>query len=279
MFLSNSDRSLFSDVEKEITNPPDGARQIKTILMQKSEAHGEEETKSQRETEILKALMSQENPVTPEQLREAVISKPLNFTKGSPEAAISPRKLPTLLPKPSPDRETPLYTSGQSSLKVPAPSIPLAVKTVEKVKISTNSKESFGATVETTCEDFNMEENDIQADSEEKDGEYSEELSSDCDEAGYADDEEETLYIDDEADFGEETQLVRRENVIRCKMYRDNKKVELKNSEHELNDLASKHKQLRAREDILDKSIKALHDYYLNLIKNNSKECPCDDSH
>jgi len=62
-------------------------------------------------------------------------------------------------------------------------------------------------------------------------------------------------------------------------MYRDNKKEELKNSEHELNDLEVKHKQLRAREEILDKSIKALHDYYINLIKNNSKECPCDDSH
>lgn len=73
--------------------------------------------------------------------------------------------------------------------------------------------------------------------------------------------------------------MVRRENVIRCKMYRDNKKEELKNSEHELNDLEVKHKQLRAREEILDKSIKALHDYYINLIKNNSKECPCDDSH
>ena len=72
---------------------------------------------------------------------------------------------------------------------------------------------------------------------------------------------------------------MRRENVIRCKMYRDNKKEELKNSEHELNDLEVKHKQLRAREEILDKSIKALHDYYINLIKNNSKECPCDDSH
>ena len=71
--------------------------------------------------------------------------------------------------------------------------------------------------------------------------------------------------------------MVRRENVIRCKMYRDNKKEELKNSEHELNDLEVKHKQLRAREEILDKSIKALHDYYINLIKNNSKECPCDD--
>merc|ERR1712038_579485 len=30
------DRSLFSDVEKEITNPQDSARQMKTILMQKS---------------------------------------------------------------------------------------------------------------------------------------------------------------------------------------------------------------------------------------------------
>merc|ERR1711997_1089223 len=109
-----------------------------------------------------------------------------------------------------------------------------------------------------------MGHDDLKAGSEEKDAEYSEEGYSDCDEAGYADDEEETLYID-EAGYGMETQMVRRENVIRCKMYRDNKKMELINSEKELNDLESKHKQLKAREDILDKSIKTLHDFYINL--------------
>ena len=80
-----------------------------------------------------------------------------------------------------------------------------------------------------------------------------------------------------QAGYGVETQMVRRENVIRCKMYRDNKKMELINSEKELNDLESKHKQLKAREDILDKSIKALHDFYINLIKKNSSDCPCED--
>ena len=84
-------------------------------------------------------------------------------------------------------------------------------------------------------------------------------------------------YLYFQAGSGVESQMVRRENVIRCKMYRDNKKMELKNSEKELNDLESKHIQLRAREDFLDKSIKALHEYYINLIKTNSKECPCDE--
>ena len=186
------DRSLFSDVEKEFTNPQDGARQMKTILMQKSNSQGEEETKSQREAEILKALISQENPVTPEQLREAVISKPLNFTKGSPEAVSTPRKLPTLLPKPDPVRETPLYTSGQSLVKIAAPSTSILLKTLEKDKNSASTKETLNPT------DFNTRSEEIKAGSEERDGEYSEEGSSDCEEAGYADDEEETLYIDDE---------------------------------------------------------------------------------
>jgi len=243
---------------------------MKPILLQKMD---EGDTKSQREAEILKALMNQENPVTAEQLREAVIEKPLKFTKGSPEAD-SPRKLPTLLPKPGPVRETPLYTSGQSLVEVPAPSI--LQKTLEKAEHSANTKKSLDETVETTCEDFDMGHDDLKAGSEEKDAEYSEEGYSDCDEAGYADDEEETLYID-EAGYGMETQMVRRENVIRCKMYRDNKKMELKNSENELNYLESKHKQLRAREDILDKSIEALREYYINLINKRSSECPCDE--
>jgi len=184
------DRSLFSSIEKEITNPPEAARQMKPILLQKMD---EEETKSQREAEILKALINQENPVTAEQLREAVIEKPLKFTKGSLEAE-SPRKLPTLLPKPGPVRETPLYTSGQSFVEVPSPSI--LQKTLEKVEHPANTKESVDATVERACEDFDMGHNDMRACSEEKDAEYSEGYS-DCDEAGYADDEEETLYIDE----------------------------------------------------------------------------------
>jgi len=80
-----------------------------------------------------------------------------------------------------------------------------------------------------------------------------------------------------QAGLGVETQMVRRENVLRCKMYRDNKKIELKNSEKELNDLEIKHKQLKAREDFLDKSIEALHKFYINLINRNSLECPCED--
>ena len=185
------DRSLFSNMEKEITTSQDEARKI---LMQKRKSQAEEETKSKREAEILKVLMTQDNPVTPEQLREAVISKPLKFTKSSPEAGSNPRKLPTLLPKPV--RETPLYTSGQSSSEIPAPSILL--KTLEKDENTANTKESFSATVGATCEDVSMGNNEIQAGSEEKDVEFSEEEFSDFDEAGYADDEEETLYIDDE---------------------------------------------------------------------------------
>ena len=64
---------------------------------------------------------------------------------------------------------------------------------------------------------------------------------------------------------------------MRCKLYRDNKKKEQKNSEKELSDLESKHKQLKVREEILDKSIEALHKYYINLISKNSFECPCED--
>merc|ERR1712141_747161 len=92
---------------------------------------------SKREAEILKVLMTQDNPVTPEQLREAVISKPLKFTKSSPEAVSNPRKLPTLLPKPV--RETPLYTPGQSSSDIPAPSILL--KTLGNNEIQAGSEE------------------------------------------------------------------------------------------------------------------------------------------
>ena len=80
-----------------------------------------------------------------------------------------------------------------------------------------------------------------------------------------------------QAGNGGETEIVRRENVLRCKMYRDNKKMELKNSEKELDDLEIKHKQLRAREDFLDKSVEALHKFYINLINKNSLECQCDD--
>ena len=80
-----------------------------------------------------------------------------------------------------------------------------------------------------------------------------------------------------QAGYGVETGTVRRENVVRCKMYRDNKKMELRNSEKELDDLEVKHKQLRAREDFLDKSIEALQKFYINLINRNSLECPCDD--
>ena len=83
------------------------------------------------------------------------------------------------------------------------------------------------------------------------------------------------MYLYFQAGYGVETQMVRRENVIRCKMYRDNKKMELKNCEKELNDLESKHIQLRAREDFLDKSIKALQEFYIKLIETNNTECPC----
>ena len=121
----------------------------------------------------------------------------MNFRKGSPEAGSTPRKLPTLLPKPDPVRETPLYTSGQFSAKSGAPSPSILLKTLEKDQNPTSTKETLNAT---DCQDFNTGGDDVQAGSEERDAEYSEEEegSSDCDEAGYADDEEETLYIDDE---------------------------------------------------------------------------------
>merc|ERR1712183_284773 len=60
----------------------------------------------------------------------------------------------------------------------------------------------------------------------EQNSEKEQDSASDC----YTDD------IEEEAEEEEEEDMVRRENVIRCKMYRDNKKMELINSEKELND-------------------------------------------
>ena len=296
------DRSLFSLVEKKIKKV-DGSQQVRNIM--KNNAVNEEKTKLHREASILKALMSQENPVTHEQLREAVVPKSPQFTKSSMEsgkagkAGNNVRKLPIILPKPTPAprhlpdkrpvKETPLYTSSQTPETAEVPAITILPSCeIQPPPAQIPAETSVVENKKTVAV------NGIEAVSENKkeDDESSEE-SSDFelnDDGSCADDEAETLYIDDEvkthfglrfsyfplqAAGGHET--VRRENVVRCKLYRDNKKMEQKNCEKELSDLECKHIQLKATEEFLDKSIEALHKFYINLISKNTVECPCED--
>jgi len=255
------DRSLFSDLEKKIKLNSAVGQQMKATLIQKNDSIN----KDHRESKILQALISQDNPVTSEQLREAVISKPLKFLKESR------KKLPTILPKPAPKppqekvvgKETPLYTSSQNPMTVEIP-----VTTI----LPAAPAEPAPEIMEIGHEDRTLE--DVPSENQKQEDFVDSSDSENNDEGSYADDEAETLYIDDEAGEGRDT--VRRENVVRCKLYRDNKKIEQQNSEQELSDLECKHKQLRAREDFLDKSIEALHKFYINLISKNSFECPCE---
>jgi len=63
-----------------------------------------------------------------------------------------------------------------------------------------------------------------------------------------------------------------RENVKRCKEYREKKKNELRQGEINLQELAQKNADLKKREAMIDASLEALHKTYFNLIKKN---CDC----
>ena len=195
--LLQLDRSLFADVEKKIRDVNSAsAQQMKATLMPKSDIvnNDDEKTKYHRESKILQALINQENPVTSEQLREAVIPKPLKFLKESA------KKLPIILPKPAPKppeeklsgKETPLYTSSQNPLTIEIPVPALLPTTLED---QTPPPEPGPLVVEIDDDhtgDTGLGETNKQEDSvDSSDSENNEEGS-------YADDEAETQYIDDE---------------------------------------------------------------------------------
>ena len=54
------------------------------------------------------------------------------------------------------------------------------------------------------------------------------------------------------------------------------KDAEYSEREKELNDLETKHKELRAREDFLDKTIKVLQCFWLKMMVKDT-DCPCQD--
>merc|ERR1712217_292783 len=95
------------------------------------------------------------------------------------------------------------------------------------------------------------------------------------------DDQEETDDVEENKTRapGSEKSSVRRENVIRCKLYRDKKKNELLEGEKELAKLSEENNSLKIRE-ILDKSITALHKKYLQIVESGyvcNNDCDDDD--
>jgi len=69
------------------------------------------------------------------------------------------------------------------------------------------------------------------------------------------------------------TEETRRENVIRCRNYRDRKRVMMKKGEKELDFLTRVNNDLREREEYLDYSIDTLQQYYIQMIKDNNYKC------
>jgi len=69
------------------------------------------------------------------------------------------------------------------------------------------------------------------------------------------------------------TEETRRENVIRCRSYRDRKRVMMKKGEKELDYLTRVNTDLREREENLDFSIDRLQQYYIQMINENSYKC------
>ena len=61
--------------------------------------------------------------------------------------------------------------------------------------------------------------------------------------------------------------------MIRCRNYRDRKRVSMKKGEKELDFLTRVNTDLREREENLDDSIDALQQYYIQMIKDNSYKC------
>ena len=73
-------------------------------------------------------------------------------------------------------------------------------------------------------------------------------------------------------------ETVRRENVIRCKLYRDKKKNEIKEGERDLARLTNKNNELKEREIILERTIMALRQKYIDLIPDKpDKPCDCNE--
>jgi len=66
-------------------------------------------------------------------------------------------------------------------------------------------------------------------------------------------------------------------NVIRCRNYRDRKRVMMKKGEKELDYLTRVNNDLTQREEQLDHTIDTLQQFYIKMIKENKYKC-CDES-
>lgn len=82
-------------------------------------------------------------------------------------------------------------------------------------------------------------------------------------------DEESFGLLASTGDENSEGQKKQRENVIRCKIYRDKKKEEQLEGERQLERLLAENESARKREAILDKTIAVLRQTYINLAKGN----------
>ena len=65
----------------------------------------------------------------------------------------------------------------------------------------------------------------------------------------------------------------RRENVIRCRNYRDRKRIMMKKGEKELDFLTRVNTDLKDREEYLDYSNDTLQQFYIKMIKENNYKC------
>lgn len=70
----------------------------------------------------------------------------------------------------------------------------------------------------------------------------------------------------DDGDENSEGHKKQRENVIRCKIYRDKKKEEQLEGERQLERLLAENESAKMREAILDKSIAVLRQTYIKLV-------------
>ena len=67
---------------------------------------------------------------------------------------------------------------------------------------------------------------------------------------------------------GEETP-----NVLRCRIYRDRKRIMMKEGEKELDYLTRVNNDLRDREEYLDYTVRTLKQFYITMIKENRYKC------
>jgi len=72
-------------------------------------------------------------------------------------------------------------------------------------------------------------------------------------------------------------ETVRRDNVLRCKIYRDKKKNEQKEGEGLLKQLSEKNNELVLKESILDRTIKTLRQKYIEIVKKGNECDSCSD--